>query len=305
MICPNCKKEILDCSEACSYCGAEITSPNPIDWDALSPEERARKKWEIRERKRKETKRKKGKKATKKSKVRVEKVNDPIADEIQSLVDKLSEEPIETKKEEPQEVFPEVESKAEYASVQDEPMSIQTVLEETEQQIEPEESDWTQQAEESKAPAEVRPQRQEVPATAQELEPVLAEESPEPASEPTIRFQLDAEQDTEEKSVPEAIQTDTTMRINVQGAFDEMEEFPDIRIPEIYAKAKYVSKDSEKWAKEAAKNQENDWAGFDPDASDWIEEDRRMSRKLFWAICIVLVISVGLALFSVFTSHLI
>ena len=101
-----------------------------------------------------------------------------------------------------------------------------------------------------------------------------------------------------------------TMRFNVADALASMPEqtdtvIPDIRIPEAYARARYVPQDSPQWAQEAAQDEENDWEGFDPEDADWIDEDETRHPRRFLLICVILAVMVALAVYSVATSGMI
>ena len=100
-----------------------------------------------------------------------------------------------------------------------------------------------------------------------------------------------------------------TVHINVEEALaslpqEEQDDFPDLRIPEIYARAKYVPSSSQKWAEKAARDVEDDWEGFDPENEDWMEEEEPSHPAVSLVIGIILLISVLLALYSYFTSDL-
>ena len=100
------------------------------------------------------------------------------------------------------------------------------------------------------------------------------------------------------------------MRFNVADALASMPEqtdsvIPDIRIPEAYARARYVPQDSPQWTQEAAQDEENDWEGFDPEDADWIGEDESRHPRRFFLICVILAVMVALAVYSVATSGMI
>ena len=100
-----------------------------------------------------------------------------------------------------------------------------------------------------------------------------------------------------------------TVHINVEEALaslpqEEQDDFPDLRIPEIYARAKYVPSSSQKWAEKAARDVEDDWEGFDPENEDWMVEEESSHPAVSLVIGIILLISVLLALYSYFTSDL-
>jgi hypothetical protein len=148
-------------------------------------------------------------------------------------------------------------------------------------------------------------QRQTEQADEQELTRKLQEtvDSEEPA---TKQAEVPTEAETEKRSM---LEQQGTVHINVEEALaalsqEEQEEIPDIRIPEIYSRVKYVPRDSQKWAKEAARDVENDWEGFDPDNEDWTEEEEKPHYFVRLLIGIVLLIAVLLAMHAYFTSDL-
>lgn len=101
-----------------------------------------------------------------------------------------------------------------------------------------------------------------------------------------------------------------TMRFNVADALASMPEqsdavIPDIRIPEAYARVRYVPQDSAQWTQEAAQDEENDWEGFDPENADWIDEDEPGHPRRLFLICVILAVMVALAVYSVATSGMI
>ena len=125
-------------------------------------------------------------------------------------------------------------------------------------------------------------------------EPVSAPEQPKPDAEPEKRSMLEQQ---------------GTVHINVEEALaslpqEEQDDFPDLRIPEIYARAKYVPSSSQKWAEKAARDVEDDWEGFDPENEDWMVEEESSHPAVSLVIGIILLISVLLALYSYFTSDL-
>lgn len=140
---------------------------------------------------------------------------------------------------------------------------------------------------------------EEIPA--EELYPETEGPAEESASEPD---ETDAE--SEKRSM---LEQQGTVHINVEEALaslpqEEQDDFPDLRIPEIYARAKYVPSSSQKWAEKAARDVEDDWEGFDPENEDWMEEEDSSHPAVSLAVGIVLLISVLLALYSYFTSDL-
>lgn len=101
-----------------------------------------------------------------------------------------------------------------------------------------------------------------------------------------------------------------TMRFNVADALASMPEqndtaIPDIRIPEAYARVRYVPQDSPQWAQEAAQDEENDWEGFDPEDAGWMEEEETPHPLRLIFVCIVLAVMAALAVYSVATSGMI
>lgn len=101
-----------------------------------------------------------------------------------------------------------------------------------------------------------------------------------------------------------------TMRFNVADALASMPEqtdtvIPDIRIPEAYARVRYVPQDSAQWTQEAAQDEENDWEGFDPENADWIDEDEPSHPRRLFLICVILAVMAALAVYSVATSGMI
>lgn len=119
-------------------------------------------------------------------------------------------------------------------------------------------------------------------------------ERPKPDAEPEKRSMLEQQ---------------GTVHINVEEALaslpqEEQDDFPDLRIPEIYARAKYVPSSSQKWAEKAARDVEDDWEGFDPENEDWMVEEESSHPAVSLVIGIILLISVLLALYSYFTSDL-
>lgn len=112
-----------------------------------------------------------------------------------------------------------------------------------------------------------------------------------------------------EKPTRHSVSAQGTMRFNVAEALASMPEqgeaaIPDIRIPEAYSRARYAPQDSQQWTQEAAQDEENDWAGFDPETIGWVEEETRHPLRLI-LLCIVLAAMVALAAYSVATSGLI
>ena len=148
------------------------------------------------------------------------------------------------------------------------------------------------------------------------------ENAADAADEPVQETEAEPEARTEEKTAePERPKPDAepekrsmleqqgTVHINVEEALaslpqEEQDDFPDLRIPEIYARAKYVPSSSQKWAEKAARDVEDDWEGFDPENEDWMVEEESSHPAVSLVIGIILLISVLLALYSYFTSDL-
>lgn len=132
-----------------------------------------------------------------------------------------------------------------------------------------------------------------------------AEKPDEPAEE-TESEPEGTDSEPEKRSM---LEQQGTVHINVEEALaslpqEEQDDFPDLRIPEIYARAKYVPSSSQKWAERAARDVEDDWEGFDPENEDWMEEEDSSHPAVSLVVGIVLLISVLLALYSYFTSDL-
>lgn len=139
--------------------------------------------------------------------------------------------------------------------------------------------------------------------TAEETESEPEERTEEPVSEPE---QPKPDAEPEKRSM---LEQQGTVHINVEEALaslpqEEQDDFPDLRIPEIYARAKYVPSSSQKWAEKAARDVEDDWEGFDPENEDWMEEEEPSHPAVSLVIGIILLLSVLLALYSYFTSDL-
>ena len=148
------------------------------------------------------------------------------------------------------------------------------------------------------------------------------ENAADAADEPVQETEAEPEARTEENAAePERPKPDAepekrsmleqqgTVHINVEEALaslpqEEQDDFPDLRIPEIYARAKYVPSSSQKWAEKAARDVEDDWEGFDPENEDWMVEEESSHPAVSLVIGIILLISVLLALYSYFTSDL-
>ena len=136
----------------------------------------------------------------------------------------------------------------------------------------------------------------------------------EPEAEPEARTEENAAEPDRPKpdAAPEKrsmLEQQGTVHINVEAALaslpqEEQDDFPDLRIPEIYARAKSVPSSSQKWAEKAARDVEDDWEGFDPENEDWMVEEESSHPAVSLVIGIILLISVLLALYSYFTSDL-
>lgn len=157
------------------------------------------------------------------------------------------------------------------------------------------ELDEMKSAQENAADAADEPaQETEAEPEARTEENAAEPERPKPDAEPEKRSMLEQQ---------------GTVHINVEEALaslpqEEQDDFPDLRIPEIYARAKYVPSSSQKWAEKAARDVEDDWEGFDPENEDWMVEEESSHPAVSLVIGIILLISVLLALYSYFTSDL-
>lgn len=278
MDCPNCGKPIPEHEPCCPSCGDEVQTPEVL----------ARKKWVQRERERKQRKYKK----RKETEGKLEPIAGPMADLVQSLVAELDE-------------MDSAEQNAPAQSVED---AVDQAMQETDA-TEAGQWDVTEDSVEETV-------AEEVSVEVEREEPVPEEpetEEPEPVEEPQAEQPEEAqpEQTTpaEEPEKRSMLEQQGTVHINVEEALatlpqEEQDEIPDIRIPEIYARAKYIPNHSQKWAEEAARDEEDDWEGFDPDNEDWTEEEESSHPVLFLVVGIILLVSVLLAMYSYFTSDL-
>ena len=157
------------------------------------------------------------------------------------------------------------------------------------------ELDEMKSAQENAADAADEPvQENEAEPEARTEENAAEPERPKPDAEPEKRSMLEQQ---------------GTVHINVEEALaslpqEEQDDFPDLRIPEIYARAKYVPSSSQKWAEKAARDVEDDWEGFDPENEDWMVEEESSHPAVSLVIGIILLLSVLLAMYSYFTSDL-
>ncbi|MDO5548653.1 MAG: zinc ribbon domain-containing protein [Eubacteriales bacterium] len=278
MDCPNCGKPIPEHASCCPSCGDEV----------LTPEALARKKWVQRERERKQRKYKK----RKETEGKLEPIAGPMADLVQSLVAELDE-------------MDSAEQDAPAPSVED---AVDQAMQEADA-TEAGQWDVTEDSAEETVAEEVSVEVEREEPAPEETET----EEPEPVEEPQAEQPEEAqpEQTTpaEEPEKRSMLEQQGTVHINVEEALatlpqEEQDEIPDIRIPEIYARAKYIPNHSQKWAEEAARDEEDDWEGFDPDNEDWTEEEESSHPVLFLVVGIILLVSVLLAMYSYFTSDL-
>ncbi len=215
-----------------------------------------------------------GEPETKQTTVRVcsltELLSEPVADEIPEEAEPICPEPEKDDLSEVQSIIPvcarERESKL-HTPVREEPRE-----------------DEHSKLEESVACSESTPQEQTGPQEPEESLPCQPERAESVSAQGTMRFNM-----------AEALATLTE---------EEADAIPDIRIPEAYARVHYMPQDSMKWAQEAAEDEENDWAGFDPEDADWAEEEETGHPRLVILICIILAVVVVLAMYSVATSDL-
>lgn len=145
--------------------------------------------------------------------------------------------------------------------------------------------------------------------TGSEAEEMPAEDRYPEAEGSAEEPESEAEETDSESEKRSMLEQQGTVHINVEEALaslpqEEQDDFPDLRIPEIYARAKYVPSSSQKWAERAARDVEDDWEGFDPENEDWMEEEDSSHPAVSLVVGIVLLISVLLALYSYFTSDL-
>lgn len=290
MDCPDCGKPIPEKESCCPFCGEEL----------LTPEERARQKWERKEQERKKKKQRKQQEMA----AKLEPMEGPMADLVQSLVaelDELESDPADTPKESVEEAVDraiQAIDRPELKEVEYEELDAEFLEKPTEpasgEESEPEEM------------AEEEPEKEAAP------EEVAAEELPEEsAQKPPDNPKEEAEppkaaEETEKRSM---LEQQGTVHINVEEALaalpqEDQDDIPDIRIPEIYARAKYIPAASQKWAEKAAQDVEDDWEGFDPDNEDWTEEEESSHPLVFLLVGIVLLVSVLLAMYAYFTSDL-
>lgn len=332
MVCNRCGKENPEQSVICAECGAPMDTKQ---WESLTPEERARKLWIQREKQRRKKKntentsdvaaeteqeaeiaepvREEPKPEIRlepetpaepeltdetvksdvepKEQIEVQPVDSPMTQAIREMVAELAEMP---KPDEPQETAPKAELVQELEDITIEPESVREVELDTRPSAE--------RTVERQRPAEEKAEKPVIRAEklTSKREPV---EKPAPIARPRAV-------DEPTQVLPLGTDGNSSVRINVEEALasmpeQEKDDFIDIRIPQIYAQAKYVPENSAKWAQKAAADEENDWEGFDPDASTYLpEEDERSHPLLVVFILLILAAAVGLAVYSCMTSDL-
>ncbi len=306
MICEKCGKKIAEGAVLCPECGASIDAA----WEALSPEERARKLWIQREKQRRKQKTERDNNlyvtVPEETQVEIRTLDTPLAQDIRVAMAELAE----------QEETPKEEAKA---SMLDEiSLAVQEALdgeEVPETGVKAEETETLRQTKdvEQAVREAFQPEADSEPSESAEDEIIASEPDAEETAEP----EPEAEEVPEEMAVIResssgVVTENSSVYINMEQAFEghgDTEDFPDIRIPEIYTQARYVpeNEDSAKWAEKAAVDEENDWEGFDPEAADWgdwSEKEGRMHPLVIVLIVLILAAAAGLAIYSCATSEL-